>query len=180
LGTSSCRAPTSRSGPTRRVSVRVSASFDGCWSRGGVLIVRPSVKATGLAGIAWWGQCHNSSGGGVHRELIDRDRSVRDRDRWPRPGSDDARRNEVSSRTGGVSLVLAVEAIVGNTEIITPANRIPRVFRHPTVVQAELVRPKRSLYGAGDSRINLAKKEGKKRYVRTLICFRDIKCMRRG
>ena len=74
-------ASTSRNNPTRRICVGVNASLDRRWSRRSVLVVRPSVEAAGLTSVAWWGQCHNRSGGGVHRKLVGGDSSVRDRSR---------------------------------------------------------------------------------------------------
>jgi hypothetical protein len=57
---------------------------------------------------------------------------------------------------------LTVEAIVGDAEIFAPSNRIPWIFRHPTIVQAELIRPERSLDDAGFSGRNLSERRRKK------------------
>ena len=63
-----------------------------------------------------------------------------------------------------MSLVLTVEAVVGNAEVFTPSNRVSWIFRYPTVVQAQLVRPERSFDVAGGSGSNLAG-GGKKKKV---------------
>jgi len=75
---------------------------------------------------------------------------------------------------------LTVEAIVGDTEIFTPPNRISGILRHPAVVQPQLVGPERGLDGSRVSGSNLARREEKNRYVRTTIRFREMNDKRRG
>ena len=66
-GASSGRTSARWNDPTRRIRVRVRASLDWGWSRCGVLVVGPAIEAVGLTGVAWRGQSHDRSSGGVHR-----------------------------------------------------------------------------------------------------------------
>ena len=88
------------------------------------------------------------------------------------------RRNEVASRTSGVSQVLTGKA-VGDTETLTPSNRISWVCRHPAVLETELVGPERCLNVTRGSGSDLAKGEKKMR-VRTLVCSHDMREWNKG
>lgn len=56
---------------------------------------------------------------------------------------------------------MTAEAIIGDTEIFTPSNRISWVIRNPAIVQPELVRPERGLDVTGCSGPNLAERRKK-------------------